>query len=155
MALSELVRAEALLGGLACIASELRIVHYLQSEGRLLYYYHAIPLFSGVLLVMSAVYPQDATLSIAATLSSCITALNMHNTFYVHVVMLRRFVAEVRTDNARDLITDLFLPRYTARFRPWGVVAQFVYSLLMCGHLLLRSYATRDLLLEGTVVVRR
>ena len=141
------VRLEAFVGGCSSILLELYIISHLWVQRRLLFHYHALPLFSGVMLMLTAVYPDDATLSIGATLSSCITSLNLYNTYYVHVVMLRRFVPEVRLDQgAQAVIADLFLPQYAPAFLPWGAMAQLLYSLLLCTHLMLRSYATALLL---------
>lgn len=144
---SDIVRVEALAGGVASLGLELWIVLRLFTLRRLLYHYHALPLFSGALLVLTALFPADATLSVAATLTSCITALNVYNTYYVNVVTVRRFVAEIRTtDGPEALLTDLFLPKYTPRFYPWGPVAQVFYSVLTCAHVWIRSVALVEII---------
>lgn len=142
MVLDALVRVEALVSGMSSISLELIIMAHLLKSGRLMYYYHMLPIFSGVLLVLSSLQPQNAVISIAATLGSCGTALNMYNTYYVQVVMLRKYLEPLRLEGSTDeVVQDLFLPRYRAAFYPWGPISQLVYSIVVCTHILARSFA--------------
>lgn len=139
---SDVVRLEAFGGGVVSLGFEVWIMIRLFALRRLLYHYHALPLFSSGMLIMTALMPDDATLSIAATLASCITALNVYNTYYVSVVTLRRFVSDIRTnDGPAALLIDLFLPKYDPSFYPWGPVAQLLYSAITCTHIWVRSMA--------------
>ena len=137
------LRAEALVAGVSSFGLEVVIWRALHLEGRTLYHYHLLPLYVGVLLVLAGLFPDDLVLSVAATLASCTTAVNLFNTYYVHVVMLRRHLAvdRLRVGSASELIEDLFLPRYAASFYPWGPAAQLVYSALICLHFWARASA--------------
>lgn len=139
---------EAAAAGLTSIIVELRIIAALltQRPRRVLYYYHALPLLAGATMLLSARDVHDVPMSLCATLASCITGLNMYNTYYVHVVLLRSHVAELRLDTPTHAIGDLFLPAYKDSFFPWGPVVQIAWSLMMCVHVVVRSYATGLLL---------
>lgn len=60
----------------------------------------------------------------------------MYNTYFVHVVMLDKFVDKI--DYEADLINNLFLPKYKNTFYPWGPVLQQCWALLLSFHLTLR-----------------
>ena len=142
------VALEAAVAGISTIVIEVRIIAALvkQRPRRILYYYHALPLLAGGAMMLSARDVQDVPMSLCATLASCITGLNMYNTYYVHVVLLRNHVADLRLDTPTHAIGDLFLPAYKDSFFPWGPIVQIAWSLMMCMHVVVRSYATGLLL---------
>ena len=140
------LRAEAVVAGAASFGLELIIWRALHSGGRALVHYHLLPLYVGALLVLAGVYPDDFVLSVAATLASCTTAVNLYNTYYVNVVMLREHLADdapPRVGRVADLVEDLFLPRYKPSFYPWGPAAQLAFAALVCAHFWARAAATQ------------
>lgn len=136
--------AEALVCGGFYIACELIICFQLWGRGRLLYHYHALPIATGVALLLSGWFDADLALSALATHLSIATSLNLYNTYYVSVVASGQYV--VPPASVQTALDDLFLPRYTAAFYPFGPVVQVAYSLLVLAHCVVRVYATYGLL---------
>jgi len=136
--------AEALVSGGLCFAVELIICFQLFKRGRLLYHYHALPIATGVALLLSGWFDDDLVLSALATHLTVATSLNMYNTYYVSVVASGQYV--VPPASVQTTLDDLFLPRYTAAFYPLGPVVQVAYSLVVLAHCVVRVYATYGLI---------
>lgn len=136
--------AEALVSGGLCVAVELIICFQLFKRGRLLYHYHALPIATGVALLLSGWFDTDLALSAVATHLTVTTSLNMYNTYYVSVVASGQYV--VPPASVQTTLDDLFLPRYTAAFFPLGPAVQVGYSLLVLAHCVVRVYATYGLI---------
>jgi len=138
-------RLEAFIAGTCAIFVELIIFAKL-SPSRRIYSYHGIPIIAGMFLCASAMFPLQIPLNFTATCLSCITSLNMYNTYYVHVITLRKYVVPPLIDN---IIEDIFLPRYVEAFYPWGPILQLIYSIMMSAHCVFRLYITGLLLENG------
>lgn len=140
-----LVQTEAFLAGVAACFFEAWIWWQLVRSGRALHYYHLYPLVAGAALIGSAYYPTHLPLATTATLLSVASGINVYNTFYVHVVMLRAYVQPPVLDGDANVFRELFLPKYTSNFFPWGVVAQYAWSILIAGHAVLRAWNLGEL----------
>ena len=140
----QFIQLEALVVGFLSIAIEVQIWFTLSTQGRILHYYHIIPMWGGFTLMLSGTRPLNLyfnAVSLGFTLS---TIFNIYNTYFVHVVMLRNFV-ESNQENEK-LIEDLFLPKYKSGFYPWGSILQQCWATLVSFHLTLRIISFVDLL---------
>lgn len=143
-------RAEALCAGAITCAVEIVIWHRLAAQGRAMHYYHPIPIASGALLILESQLPHVEWLSLAATMINFATAMNVYNTYYVHVVSMQPYVqppalAAVGSRN-EILTTDIFLPKYTDSFYPWGPLVQILYALMVVVHCTFRAFVTAHVL---------
>lgn len=142
-AVSTFARFEAVCAGLIAFGTEVQIWYTLALDDRALYYYHLIPVASGALLVADGAWPGNPSVSLAATLVNACTALNVYNTYFLHVVAIHEYVVPASDD---DLLRDLFLPRYVDEFYPWGPVTQLLYSLIILVHCVYRCHVTSRVL---------
>jgi hypothetical protein len=143
-------RVEAVGSGAIVCALEVYIWSELASAGRSLFYYHLIPLATGLLLICDGVWPGVPSLSLASSVISAVTTLNIFNTYFVHVVASRHYLQEADAGS----VEDLFLPRYVDGFYPWGAVFQVVYSLVALAHCIFRLHVTTHTLLVASAVMR-
>ena len=146
IAWSKWVRVDSAMTGVSTIVAEVVIIAELAPQGRLLYYYHPIPLVAAAAILSTFVYPTDLHLNVLSTLLNLALAFNMYNTFLVHVVALGDFV-EPPLDGPLAL-RDAFLPRYRDGFAPWGPLLQVGWSLLTVARISFRCLHVAQLIDE-------
>jgi hypothetical protein len=153
IAWSKWVRVDSVMTGVSTIVAEVVIIAELAPQGRLLYYYHPIPMVAAAAILATVVYPTDLYLNMLSTLLNLAIAFNMYNTFLVHVVALGDFV-EPPIDGTLSM-QDVFLPRYRAGFAPWGPLLQVGWSLLTVSRISFRCLHVAHLIDERLVALAR
>lgn len=138
-------RAEAIVAGVGTLLSEVYISYVLYKRGRLLYYYHVFPIATSILIIASGIDTFNVPLSLASTFLTACTCLNFYNTYYVHVVLMEKYVKPLPP---LLRVRDVFLPKYISEFYPWGPFLMLIYSLAVAFHCTFRAWFTGILIVD-------